>query len=187
MFCTSFLGKALKHPFKGHHQQRRLGILGCLCGIVRPWSERICSLGISLHRKVYPKLFRHNEALARNVADSGCIQGIVLSLQEPDPNLKRIAALALNEIAKHSVDLAQIVLDAGAAPYLTQQINHHDAQLKKQTCQTLSNIAKHSPEMAETICGCELFPKILYKLKDPDEGVRKMAASVIREVTKQSP
>jgi len=30
------------------------------------------------------------------VAESGCIQGIVLSLQEPDPNLKRIAAFALN-------------------------------------------------------------------------------------------
>ena len=68
-----------------------------------------------------------------------------MALQEPDPNLKRIAALAINEVAKHSIDLAQIVLDAGAAPYLTQQINHHDAQLKKQTCQTLSNIAKHSP------------------------------------------
>ena len=72
----------------------------------------------------------------------------MLSMQEPDPNLKRIAALALNEVAKHSMDLAQVVIDAGAVPYLTQQINHHDAQLKKQTCQTLSNIAKHTPEMA---------------------------------------
>lgn len=68
---------------------------------------------------------RHNEGLARNVTDSGCTPGIVLALQEPDPNLKRIAALALNEIAKHSMDLAQNVVDAGAVPYLTQQINHH--------------------------------------------------------------
>lgn len=82
------------------------------------------------------------------MAESGCVQGTVLALQEPDPNLKRIAALALNEIAKHSMDLAQTVIDAGAVPYLTQQINHHDAQLKKQVCQTLSNIAKHTPEMA---------------------------------------
>lgn len=73
------------------------------------------------------------------------MQGTVLALQEPDPNLKRIAALALNEVAKHSLDLAQTVIDAGAVPYLTQQINHHDAQLKKQVCQTLSNIAKHTP------------------------------------------
>lgn len=78
------------------------------------------------------------------MADSGCIPGIVLALQEPDPNLKRISALALNDIAKHSMDLAQIVVDSGAVPYLTQQINHHDGQLKKQVCQTLSNIAKHS-------------------------------------------
>lgn len=69
----------------------------------------------------------------------------MLALQEPDPNLKRIAALALNEVGKHSPDLAQVVLDAGAAPYLAQQINHHDAQLKKQTCQTLASIAKHTP------------------------------------------
>ena len=59
------------------------------------------------------------------------MQGTVLALQEPDPNLKRIAALALNEVAKHSLDLAQTVIDAGAVPYLTQQINHHDAQLYK--------------------------------------------------------
>jgi len=105
-------------------------------------------MGAGLYSKVKLLLYRHNESLARSVAESGCIQGIVLCLQEPDPNLKRIAALALNEIAKHSMDLAQIVIDGGAVPYLTQQINHHDAQLKKQTCQTLSNIAKHSPEMA---------------------------------------
>jgi hypothetical protein len=65
-------------------------------------------------------------------------------LQEPDPNLKRISALALNEIAKHSLDLANIVCDNGGIPYLTQQINHHDAQLKKQVCQTLASLAKHS-------------------------------------------
>jgi hypothetical protein len=104
----------------------------------------------------------------------------VLALQEPDPNLKRISALALNEISKHSLDLANIVVDSGAAPYLSQQINHHDAQLKKQVCQTLASIAKHSAELAETVVGAELFPKILYKLKDMDEGVRKMAATVIR-------
>lgn len=111
----------------------------------------------------------------------------MLALQEPDPNLKRISASALNEIAKHSVDLAQLVVDSGAVPYLSQQINHHDSQLKKQVCQTLSNIAKHSAELAENVCGAELFPKILYRLKDHDEGARKMAASVIREVVKQSP
>jgi hypothetical protein len=68
----------------------------------------------------------------------------VLSLQEPDPNLKRISALALNEISKHTIDLAQIAIDSGAVPYLCQQINHHDALLKKQVCQTLASIAKHS-------------------------------------------
>ena len=34
--------------------------------------------------------------MARNVADSGCVPGLVLALQEPDPNLKRISAFALN-------------------------------------------------------------------------------------------
>lgn len=82
--------------------------------------------------------------MARNVSDSGCIPGLVLALQEPDPNLKRISAFALNEVCKHSMDLAQTVVDSGAVPYLTQQINHHDVQLKKQVCQTLSNIAKHT-------------------------------------------
>lgn len=78
------------------------------------------------------------------MSDSGCVPGLVLALQEPDPNLKRISASALNEIAKHSVELAQVVVDSGAVPYLSQLINHHDSQLKKQVCQTLSNIAKHS-------------------------------------------
>lgn len=90
-------------------------------------------------------MIRHNENLAKSVADSGCVPGLVLALQEPDPNLKRISAFALNEISKHSIDLAQVVVDAAAVPYLSQQINHHDSQLKKQVCQTLSNIAKHSP------------------------------------------
>lgn len=91
--------------------------------------------------------------MARNVTDSGCVPGLVLALQEPDPNLKRIAAFAMNEIGKHSMDLAQILADSGAIPYLSQQINHHDTQLKKQVCQTLSNISKHSPELAETVTG----------------------------------
>ena len=111
---------------------------------IRSWSQIVCCLGSSLYCKVIIFLFRHNETLARNVADSGCVPGLVLAEQEPDPNLKRISSLAMNEICKHSMDLAQVVVDAGAVPYLSQQINHHDAQLKKQVCQTLSNIAKHS-------------------------------------------
>jgi hypothetical protein len=69
--------------------------------------------------------------LAKVVVDSGCAPALVLALQEPDPNLKRIAALALSEISKHSTDLAQVVIDAGGAPFLNQLITHHDTQLKK--------------------------------------------------------
>ena len=53
-------------------------------------------MGTCICRQVNFALDRHNEGLARNVTESGCSQGIVLALQEPDPNLKRIAALALN-------------------------------------------------------------------------------------------
>jgi hypothetical protein len=96
MLCLALTGKALLHAFQGDHQQRRPRVAGCLRGRIRSRSEGVRSLGSRLYRQVLSILCRHNESLARSVADSGCIQGIVLSLQEPDPNLKRIAALALN-------------------------------------------------------------------------------------------
>ena len=43
-------------------------------------------------------------------------------MQEPEVSLKRIAASAMNDIAKHSPALAQSVVDAGAIAYLVPLI-----------------------------------------------------------------
>lgn len=45
--------------------------------------------------------------------DAGAVALLVLCVQEPELNLKRVAASALSDIAKHTAELAQAVVDAG--------------------------------------------------------------------------
>lgn len=47
------------------------------------------------------------------VVDAGAVALLVLCVQEPELNLKRVAASALSDIAKHTSELAQAVVDAG--------------------------------------------------------------------------
>ncbi len=50
------------------------------------------------------------------VVGAGAIPLLVLTGQEPELSLKRIAASALSDIAKHTPELAQAVVDAGMLP-----------------------------------------------------------------------
>ena len=53
---------------------------------------------------------RHNEHLAQQVVNSGAVPILVLSIQEPELSLKRVAASALSDIAKHTPELAQVTI-----------------------------------------------------------------------------
>lgn len=68
---------------------------------------------------------------------------LVLSIQEPELSLKRVAASALADICKHSPELAQTVVDAGAIAHLAQMILNPDAQLKKKVLSCFEQISKH--------------------------------------------
>lgn len=69
-------------------------------------------------------------ALSQAVVDAGAVPLLVLSLQEPELALKRIAASTLSELSKHTPELAQMVVDNGAIPHLAQMILNPDAKLK---------------------------------------------------------
>ena len=62
--------------------------------------------------------------------DAGAVPLLVLSVQEPEMALKRIAASTLSDIAKHTPELAHTVVDAGAIAHLAQMILNPDAKLK---------------------------------------------------------
>ena len=49
---------------------------------------------------------RHNIDLAKAVVDAGAVPLLVLCVQEPEINLKKVAASALSEISKHNADMA---------------------------------------------------------------------------------
>ena len=68
---------------------------------------------------------------------------MVLSIQEPELSLKRVAASALSDICKHSPELAQTVVDAGAIAHLAQMILNPDAKLKRQVLSCFTQISKH--------------------------------------------
>lgn len=129
---------------------------------------------------------KHNKELAQTVIDAGAIPSIVLCLQEPEVNMKQVAASVLADISKHSMQLAQHVADCGAIPHLAKAISNPDAKLKRVVFNTLSNIAKHSLEMAETVVECNTFPNTLVHLAHSDSKVRKAAATLIRDVVKHS-
>lgn len=71
-----------------------------------------------------------SSALSQSVVDAGAVPLLVLSLQEPELALKRIAASTLSELSKHTPELAQMVVDNGAIPHLAQMILNPDAKLK---------------------------------------------------------
>lgn len=54
--------------------------------------------------------------LAQAVVDAGAVPLLVLSIQEPEIALKRIAASALSDIAKHS---PEVILDTAAVTIVT--------------------------------------------------------------------
>jgi hypothetical protein len=64
------------------------------------------------------------------VVDAGAVPLLILCLQEPEIELKRVAASALSDICKHSLELAQTVVDAGAIAHLAQMIMKPDPKLK---------------------------------------------------------
>lgn len=63
---------------------------------------------------------------------AGAVPLLVLCVQEPELNLKRVAASALSDIAKHTPELAQVLVDAGAVSYLAPLLINQDAKLKRQ-------------------------------------------------------
>lgn len=69
-------------------------------------------------------------ALSQAVVEAGAVPLLVLSLQEPEMALKRIAASTLSDICKHTPQLAQTVVDTGAIAHLAQMILNPDAKLK---------------------------------------------------------
>lgn len=85
------------------------------------------------------------------MVNSGAVPLLVLCIQEPEINLKKISASALSEICKHTADLAQKVVDQRAVPFLTPLISHKDSHLKRQVCACLAQVAKHTQELAEEV------------------------------------
>jgi len=52
------------------------------------------------------------------VYNAGAVPLLVLCIQEPEDDLKKIAASALSEICKHTEDLASKVVEQRAVPFL---------------------------------------------------------------------
>lgn len=48
---------------------------------------------------------RHTPELAQSVVDAGAVPLLVACIQEPDINVKRIAASALSDICKHTPEV----------------------------------------------------------------------------------
>eukprot|EP00727_Mastigamoeba_balamuthi_P011090 m51a1_g6603 putative axoneme central apparatus (436) ;mRNA; r:667-2386 len=114
----------------------------------------------------------HTPELAQSMVDAGVAPLLVVCVQEPEVNLKTVAASSLADIAKHTPELAQVVVNEGAITFLAPLVSHKDAKLKRQALSCLCQIAKHSPELAEAV--------------DADALVRKNAATVVREVVKHT-
>ncbi len=101
------------------------------CGLPRPWMKCMAQ-GMGLHRnaaKRPPHLHTHTHT---PIVLTGAVPLLVLAVQEPELNLKRVAASALSDLAKHSPELGQVVVDAGGVSYLAPLLTHSDAKLKRQ-------------------------------------------------------
>ena len=96
----------------------------CLRPRARPSQEAACwCLGY---------IAGHTSELAQQSLDAGAAPLLVLCVQEPESEVKRVAASALSDIAKHTPELAQSVVDAGAVAYLAPLVVSQDAKLKRQ-------------------------------------------------------
>lgn len=111
---------------------------------------------------------------------------LVLSLQEPDNNLKHLSASALYDISKHTPELAQVVVDNDAIIILAKLLMSEEIKLKRQVLLTLGSIAKHSTNLAESVVEADIFPECLVLMGHPDDAVRKNAAILTREISKHT-
>lgn len=133
-------------------------------------------------------LFRHeNSKLAEEVAKAGAVEHLANCIQDPEPSLKKVAAIAICEIAKHNVELAAKVADhPGALKAIAINIKDRDLELRTNVCTCLANIAKHSEEIATKVANAELFPWIIEQgLKEDKPSLQKQAMQCIKEIVGQ--
>jgi hypothetical protein len=76
------------------------------------------------------------------VIQEDAIKHLIVCLQEPEIELKRISAKALSEISKHSENTAERVVEAVGC--LAALISHPDSILKRHVCSCLANLSLHS-------------------------------------------
>jgi hypothetical protein len=126
--------------------------------------------------------------LAEEVVKAGAIEQLSICVQDPETSLKKVATLALSEIAKHNPELAgKIAENAGTLKSLTNSLKDRDLELRQNTCLCLANIAKHSEELAQKVVAAELFPKIItHCLKEEKKGLQRQAAQCIKEIASQN-
>jgi hypothetical protein len=133
---------------------------------------------------------RHNNpALAEEVAKAGAIEQLAICIQDPETCLKKIATMALSEIAKHNTELAdRIASNAGTLRVLTGNLGDRDLELRQHSCTCLANIAKHSEDLAQKVASADLFPKIVDRcLKEENKDrLQRQAALCLKEIAGQS-
>ena len=132
---------------------------------------------------------RHeNVELSEELAKAGVIERLSYCIQDPDTNLKKVAANALCEIAKHNEELASRVAKCpGTLKAITASLADRDLELRRNSCICLANIAKHNEEIAQLVVNADLFPGIVnYGLKEDKSILQREAMQCIKEIACQS-
>ncbi|MEN2497883.1 MAG: Sperm-associated antigen 6 [Marteilia pararefringens] len=90
-------------------------------------------------------------------------------LDDFEPSVKEIGALALASIVKHHPSLACDLVKLGALPQLIQSIQEPELAIKAASSQCIAEIVSHSTEMAHVAvdCGAILVLSKCLELNDP--------------------
>ena len=131
---------------------------------------------------------RHtNPSLAEEVAKAGAIEQLSLCIEDPETSLKKIATMALSEIAKHNAELAdRIANNAGTLRVLSGCLADRDWELRQYACTCLANVAKHNEDLAQKVAGADVFTRLINCVKDEKEKVQVQAVICIREIAHHS-
>jgi hypothetical protein len=130
---------------------------------------------------------KHSLELAKSIDSSGGISYLIMSIKEPEVNIRIMSLVCLTEIIKHSDEFAHSFIDKGGCETLRQLITNSNVYIKREALSCMAQIAKFKSETAVKIIedeGSTTFRNIVKCINDADSFVQRNAAVCISEIVK---
>eukprot|EP01112_Ceratiomyxa_fruticulosa_P008062 TRINITY_DN208_c1_g1_i4.p1 TRINITY_DN208_c1_g1~~TRINITY_DN208_c1_g1_i4.p1 ORF type:complete len:510 (-),score=125.77 TRINITY_DN208_c1_g1_i4:127-1656(-) len=121
------------------------------------------------------QIAKHSVELAELVVEAEVFPIVLDLLKDPDPYVKKNAAILVREIAKHTPELAQLIVNAGGSAAIVDYITDTNGNTRLPGIMTLGYISAFSETLAYTVIVSKGVPALTNALTEETEDHIKAA------------